>query len=147
MKISMLIPILGLATGLTMLLAGEASDDAKKIEGIWLPLKVELAGKPMSDAYVKKMVYLKMDSGKYEVQAESLDKGTYTINASAKPKTIDIVGVEGPNAGKKIPSIYELDGDTLRICYGLAGDKRPVDFKTTPGTMNLLITYQRKKTQ
>ena len=125
--------------------AGENTGDARNIEGTWLPVKAELAGKLMSDASVKSIRYLRLAGGRYEVQAESLDKGDYTIDPAAKPKVIDIKGVEGPNAGKKIPAIYELDGDRLTICYGLDGTQRPTEFKTEKTTMNFLITYRRKK--
>lgn len=144
MKISILICTFSLAA-LVMCSAGENTGDARNIEGMWLPVKAELAGQQMSDASLKSIHYLKLAGGKYEVQAESLDKGDYTIDPAAKPRVIDIAGVEGANAGKKIPAIYELDGDRLTICYGLGGGQRPTEFKTEKGTMNFLITYQRKK--
>ncbi len=54
-------------------------------------------------------------------------------------------GVKVPNAGKTLPAIYELDADTLRICYDLSGQARPKEFKTTEGTKLYLVTYKRKK--
>lgn len=144
MKIPTLLTILSLA-GVLAAFAGPKADDPKDIQGTWLPVKAELAGKPMPDEFLKKIVSLKLDAGKYEVTAESLDKGTYTMNAAAKPRTIDITGTEGPNVGKKIPAIYELNGDTLRICYNLGGDTHPTEFKSPPGTKIFLVTYQRKK--
>lgn len=144
MKISILLCAFSLAALVTCS-AGENTGDARNIEGTWLPVKAELAGKLMSDASVKSIRYLRLAGGRYEVQAESLDKGDYTIDPAAKPKVIDIKGVEGPNAGKKIPAIYELDGDRLTICYGLDGTQRPTEFKTEKTTMNFLITYRRKK--
>ncbi len=43
------------------------------------------------------------------------------------------------------PCIYELEGDTLRVCYDLSGKKRPGEFKTAEGTQLYLVTYTRKK--
>jgi hypothetical protein len=57
---------------------------------------------------------------------------------------MDIVGTEGPNKGKTFPAIYELEGDTLRICYALEGTKRPTEFKVT-GEKVLLVTYKKTK--
>ncbi|MFO1512600.1 MAG: TIGR03067 domain-containing protein [Verrucomicrobiota bacterium] len=144
MKIATLLTILSLA-GVLAAFAGPKADDTKDIQGTWLPVKAELSGKPMPEEFLKKIVSLKLDSGKYVVTAESLDKGTYTMDAAAKPRTIDITGTEGPNVGKKIPAIYELNGDTLRICYNLGGDTHPTEFKSPPGTKIFLVTYQRKK--
>lgn len=140
---TILLSILSLPVVMTAF-AGGTADDAKNIQGTWLPVKAELSGKPMNDDFYK-TVTLKLDRGKYEVTAESADKGTYTLDPAANPKTIDVTGVEGPNAGKRIPAIYELHGDTLRICYGLGGSPRPTEFKSLRGTQNLLITYKRKK--
>ena len=143
MKISMLVSILSLAGALTTL-AADDSADIKNIQGSWLPVKAELGGGPMKDEVLKKIT-LKLESGKYEVSAENVDKGTYMLDTAAKPKTIDIIGTEGPNVGKKIPAIYELDGDTLRICYGLGSSLRPTEFKSPSGTQVFLVTYKRKK--
>ncbi|HWD18532.1 MAG TPA: TIGR03067 domain-containing protein [Verrucomicrobiae bacterium] len=116
--------------------------DEKDLCGTWAPAQAELGGTPLGAAFLKTTLH--MDHGKYVVRAESEDKGTYTIDAGVKPKIMDIVGVEGPNAGKKIPAIYELHGDTLRISYGLAGAARPTEFKSPKGSTVLLITYRRK---
>ena len=62
------------------------------------------------------------------------DRGTYTLDATSKPKGMTITGTEGPNNGKTFPAIYELEGDTLRICYDLSGAKRPTKFATVAGT-------------
>jgi hypothetical protein len=45
------------------------------------------------------------------------------------------------------PAIYELDGDTLRICYDLSRTKRPAEFKTLPATQLYLVTYERVRTK
>ena len=99
----------------------------------------------MPDA-VLKIISLKLDNGKYEVLVgDAPDKGTYTIDPATKPKAITVAGTEGPNQGQTFPAIYELEGDTLRICYDLSGTKRPTEFKSIAGTKLYLVTYQRKK--
>ncbi len=125
-------------------IGGPAANDSGSIHGTWLPSSATLGGQPMKADFLTNTV-LKLADGKYLVTvAGSPDKGTYTINPALKPKTIDITGTDGPNAGKAIPSIYELDGDTLRICYGLGGS-RPTEFKSPAGTKYFLVTYHRKK--
>jgi uncharacterized protein (TIGR03067 family) len=143
MKIRALLPVLSLAAVMAAF-AADKPDDATNIQGSWRPVEAQLRGQPMKEE-VLKIVTLKLDAGKYFVTAESPDKGTYTINAAAKPKTLDITGVEGPNAGKKILAIYELNGDTLRLCYGRGGGPRPTEFKSTKDSPNFLVTYKRKK--
>jgi uncharacterized protein (TIGR03067 family) len=119
--------------------------DQQALQGEWVPVKAELAGKPMAAA-VLKTISLKLNKNEYEVLvAGKLDKGTWSIEPTAKPKGMKVVGVKGPNAGKTFPAIYELTADTLRVCYDLSGAKRPKEFKTTEGTKLYLVTYQRKK--
>jgi uncharacterized protein (TIGR03067 family) len=125
--------------------AADSPDDAKKMQGKWVPITAELSGQPMAEA-VLKTISLKLDHGKYEVLVgEHPDRGTYTVDAAATPRSITVVGTEGPNQGKTFPAIYELKGDTLRICYDLSGAKRPTEFKSLAGTKLYLVTYQRKK--
>ena len=125
--------------------AADPPDDAKAVQGSWTPAKAELAGQPMTDD-VLKTISLKLENGRYEVFVGVLpDKGTYTIDSTTKPRSMTITGTEGPNNGKTYPAIYELKGDTLRICYDLSGAKRPTEFKTIAGTKLYLVTYNRKK--
>ena len=138
------------ATGLAIFasiiwLRAEPSPDAQIIQGSWTPVKAELGGQPISDAILK-TIRLKLTDGKYEVfVGMAPDKGTYVVDSSAKPKSITVNGTEGPNQGRTFPSIYELEGDSLRICYDLSGKKRPTEFKSVPGTKLYLVTYARKK--
>jgi uncharacterized protein (TIGR03067 family) len=123
----------------------KSANDQKALQGDWIPLKAELAGQPMPDA-VLKTISLKLTKNEYDVLvAGKPDKGTWTIDPAANPKSMKIVGVEGPNKGKTFPAIYELSGDTLRVCYDLSGAKLPTEFKTKAGTKLYLVTYKRKK--
>jgi uncharacterized protein (TIGR03067 family) len=58
---------------------------------------------------------------------------------------MDIIGTDGPNKGKTFLTIYERDGETLRVCYELSGKSRPREFKTAEGTQLFLVTYTRQK--
>jgi len=126
-------------------LAANPADDTKEVQGSWTPIKADLGGQPLPEA-VLKSISLKLDGGKYEVSVGGApDKGTYILDSASKPKGMTIAGTEGPNAGKTFPAIYELKGDTLRICYDLSGSKRPTEFKSIAGTRLYLVTYIREK--
>jgi uncharacterized protein (TIGR03067 family) len=131
---------------LTSFAATDDSTDVKALQGSWVPAKAELGGQPLPSD-VLKTITLKLTNQDYEVTitGEQSDAGTWSIDPSSKPKGMTIVGTKGPNAGKTFPCIYELKGDTFRICYDLSGAKRPTEFKTTAGTKLYLVTYNRKK--
>lgn len=135
---------LAVCASLNAVAARQGDDDAKAIQGDWKPVKGELGGLQMTDA-VLKTISLRLDDGKYEVFVNAAsDKGTYELDPGAKPRSITVTGTAGPNKGRTFPAIYELDGDTLRICYDLSGAKRPTEFKTVEGTKLYLVTYRRQ---
>jgi len=130
-------------------ISARAADDTKNLNGTWKPQHALLAGQPVP-VPVLEAITLTIDGTNYEVvvvteKGPSPDRGTLTFDLAANPKGMTITGVEGPNAGKSFPAIYELDGDSLRICYDLSGQQRPAEFKSAPATKLYLVTYQRVK--
>jgi uncharacterized protein (TIGR03067 family) len=122
----------------------DSKDDSKKLQGTWLPRSAELAATPLPDETLK-TIKLVVKNGKYTVTVGTdTDEGTVKCDPSAKPKSLDIVGTEGPNKGKTILAIYELSGDTLTVCYDLSGKNRPTEFKTKKGSQLFLVTYKRE---
>ena len=118
----------------------KAEEDSKMIEGNWIIITAELGGQRLDETL--KDTRLIMADGRYTYQN---DQGTYKLAPSEKPKAMDITGKDGPNQGKTFLAIYELTGDTLRICYDLAGKTRPSEFTTKAGTKQFLVTYKRAK--
>jgi uncharacterized protein (TIGR03067 family) len=130
-------------------LTARAADDTRNLNGTWKPQQAVLAGQPLPPA-VLEAITLTIDGTNYEVvvvteMGPSADRGTLTFDLAANPKGMTITGVEGPNAGRIIPAIYELDGDTLRICYDLSRQQRPAEFKSVPATRLYLVIYRRVK--
>ena len=125
--------------------SGGAHQAADNLDGTWLISTAELAGKPLPEE-ISKATKLVIKSNAYTVTVGDSphDKGTVKTNPSAKPKTLDIIGVEGPNKGKTILCIYVHDGDSLRVCYDLSGKTRPAEFKTTEGSQLFLVMYKRQ---
>lgn len=124
------------------------ADDAKKgesLDGTWVPSAAELGGKAFPEE-VRKTITLVIDGDKYTVTAGAApDKGTVKLNPKGTPKGMDVTGIDGPNKGKTFQAIYELDGDTLKVCYDLSGKGRPTEFKTKEATQLFLVTYTRDK--
>ena len=142
-----LVPFFTLALVLSAMQPAMSADpkDSDAIQGNWLPSTAELGGKPFPEE-VRKTIKLTIKDDKYTVTVgKNPDRGTVQLDQSAKPKSLDVTGTEGPNKGKTIQAIYELDGDSLKICYDLSGKSRPADFKTTEGTQLFLVTYKREK--
>ncbi len=129
--------------------ARSAADDREALQGTWLPTAAELAGRKFPDE-VRMGMKLVVKDDTYtvtvrEAAGDAVDRGTVKLNPGSSPKGMDILGTEGPNKGRTILAIYQQEGDTLRICYDLAGKTRPTEFKTAAGTQLFLVTYKRDK--
>ena len=141
------IPFFTLTMVLSVMQTAKSDDpkDSDAIQGTWLASTAELGGKPFPEE-VRKTIKLTVKDGKYTVMVgKTPDQGTTKLDPTTKPKALDITGTEGPNKGKTYQAIYELDGDTLKVCYDLSGKGRPAEFKTAEGTQLFLVTYTREK--
>ncbi len=124
---------------------GEAKQYDDSVQGTWLPETAELGGKAFPDE-IRKIIKLVIKEEQYTVTVgENTDRGTLKLNPLAKPRELDITGIEGPNKGRTILAIYERDGDTLQVCYDLSGKDRPKEFSTRPGTQLFLVTYRLER--
>ncbi len=72
-------------------------------------------------------------------------EGRIEVNAGAKPKRFDLTFTEGAEKGRTSLGIYELDGETWKICLTTTGTVRPTQFKTAAGSGLALETLTRKK--
>lgn len=60
-------------------------------------------------------------------------RGTYRIDPTRVPKTVDWSDTIGDDAGQTLLAIYSLDGDRLTFCAAHPGLERPKEFRTQPG--------------
>ncbi len=122
-----------------------AKEEAKKLDGTWVPTEMELGGQKLPEAVVQS-IKLVISGDHYAVTTnEGKDEGTSRLHPDKSPKAMDITGTEGPNKGKTFLAIYELDGDKLKVCYDLSGKERPKEFKTQPNTQQFLAVYKKQK--
>jgi uncharacterized protein (TIGR03067 family) len=137
---------LGLVLGVVALSCVQLrADDARDIQGVWMPVRASLGVQNLPEETLRTM-RLKIDGDKYEVViGRQAERGQLKLDGSLKTKALDIICNEGPNKGKTILGIYELSGETLRVCYNLTGDKRPEEFKIQGESALFLVTYNRVK--
>ena len=119
------------------------------LEGTWAPVSASVSGKELLVAELR-VKYLVLDGHDYNIVDRSnqvVDRGEYLVNDRARPWTIDIVGRDGPNAGRSMLAIFELTDDRLTVCYNLEGGARPGSMQAAgdnPSEQMLLsITYER----
>ena len=126
----------------SLLTSSVAADDKKDLDGKWVVVSVERDGKPW--AAMKGAI--RVNNGDKYILTPKEGKavpGTFKIDPTKKPKTIDMTPTEGNFKDKTLLGIYELDGDTLKICFAEPGKERPTDFTSKAGMV--LVVHKRDK--
>ena len=142
--IGMLVALVVLGFGNSFARADATADEWKSLAGTWKVESAKLNGEDGMDFF--KTLVLTMEEGKYKVEVNGMaDIGTLKFDLAKKPKQMTIVGTDGTNKGRTHYAIYELDKDTLKICYALDGKDAPAGFESKVGSMTLLVTYKREK--
>jgi uncharacterized protein (TIGR03067 family) len=72
-----------------------------------------------------------------------VSKGTNKRDKTVTPHTIDTTPSAGPGKGKTALGIYEVKGDTMRLCLAPAGKERPKAFASPEGSGLILETWKR----
>lgn len=125
--------------------AASSAEDLKRLQGVWEITGGELNGSTISSFDLPSLVVAITDQS-YRVDRDgAIDTGTFTIDPAKQPKQMDIRPKTGDDEGRTLLAIYEVDGDSLRICYASESAGRPSAFATEPDSGRLLINYKRKK--
>jgi uncharacterized protein (TIGR03067 family) len=120
--------------------------ETKKFQGTWNFESSESGGNQIPADQLKGFI-LTFEGDKHTLKMgdQVVQVGTQKIDPSKSPKTIDVTMTEGPNKGMVMLGIYEIDGDTLKVCFDPQGKKRPTEFKSPPGTENFVNVHKRIK--
>lgn len=70
-------------------------------------------------------------------------QGIMTVDSSARPRRFDMKFTAGPEKGNTNPGIYQLKGDTWKICLATRGAVRPVRFASPAGSGIAVETLTR----
>ena len=140
-----LVPSVALLLG-----AGDAAKDAEKIQGTWTVADVERGGSKMPESLRTKMQVIIKD-GSMAIVVDKDDPKTkgeeakLELDPSTKPKSLQMTS---PDKDKPtVRGIYELEGDTLKMCWRMNGGARPSAFGTVPQSDLILFVLNRVTTK
>jgi uncharacterized protein (TIGR03067 family) len=141
--------VLVLAAGL-VLAADAPKDTAKKdldkFQGTWTVVSVENSGQEMpADAVKELRLVIKGNERMMKMGDEVRARSTFKLDPSKSPKEIDLTLQEGDMKGMTFKGIYEIDGDTQKVCLNIEGGDRPKDFSSKEGSGHLLQVFKREK--
>ena len=138
-----------LSFGLALGLFGFAMAEDKKdpTAGNWVVESVVKEGKAIEE--YKGTVRVNGE-GKYTFTPPADSKfkastGTYTIDTSKTPATVDMKVKGGTFDGKTLVGIAKVDGDTMTIAFVEEGKERPTKFESPVGSGVVLTVYKKAK--
>jgi uncharacterized protein (TIGR03067 family) len=116
-------------------------------KGTWRLSSREVDGKKSSKAWIKDVIGTGDGLGKFSVRRgdKVIAEATVKLDPTKKPKTIDVTFTKGKHKRKTVLGIYEIEGDTFRVCVARPGDARPAAFSAKVGSGRTLVVYQRNK--
>jgi uncharacterized protein (TIGR03067 family) len=123
----------------------DAKNDQKNLQGKWTMTSGIIDGNEIPKSPTMGEVTYKGDKYEWKTGDGQSGSGTFKLDPTKKPKHMDSVPSDGPVAGQTVEEIYEIDGDSLKICLALPGTNRPTAFKSEAGSGIWLFTYKRAK--
>jgi uncharacterized protein (TIGR03067 family) len=119
--------------------AADLRPDSHRLQGNWTVLEVHRHGKAVkgNDGYtsvtigIEKVVF-------NNIRDEAGPAPVYHTDPFRKPKHFDLYDEKGKQL--VTPGIYELNGDSLKICRG---NPRPTEFQTKPNDGRMLFLLKR----
>jgi uncharacterized protein (TIGR03067 family) len=136
------------AAGLMLGTDGEnpTAEEASRLEGVWRFDSVEVDGvkRPDLPFAANKVIILK--DGRFVImQGKQITHGIMNLDISKTPKQYDSTITSGPAKGQSFPVIYDLQGDTFKLCGPYAGGARPTEFATSAGSGLVMQVLKREK--
>ena len=137
------------ASGGSGTLADDKADlekEVRKFQGTWTFESSETGGKELPAGELKSLI-LTFEGDKHTVKKgdDVIQVGTQKLDPSQSPKAIDVTLTAGVNKGAVMLGIYEINGDTLKVCFDPQGKKRPTEFRSPPGSDYFVNVHKRIK--
>jgi uncharacterized protein (TIGR03067 family) len=121
--------------------AADKSNDTTNLQGTWKMVSCVWNGEPQNGN-----VQWVVSGDRYTVQLDGKSAETSTITLDGSKKHIDVFHHDTPQGtyGGKLKGIYELKGDSLKVCYDLKGQRYPTSFEAGKGSGQVLYQLKRE---
>jgi uncharacterized protein (TIGR03067 family) len=118
--------------------------EQKRFEGTWRFASMEVEGVAVPEEQFKDS-RLTLKGDEFATGKDGVIKGTYAIDPTSKPKTIDVT-ITLPDGKKRTHSgIYELESNTYKVSMANPGKPRPTEFASKAGSGNGVQILKRVK--
>jgi uncharacterized protein (TIGR03067 family) len=133
-------------TVLVIFLQDPGKQDLEAMQGDWAAVSYIQDGQQLPDDDAQAF-FRNMKGNEYTVFRfdRPLGKGTFTLDATKSPRTIDAVPAIRGGKGKPILGVYEIKQNRLTLCFAAPGKDRPTEFTSIPGSGRTLTVWEREK--
>jgi uncharacterized protein (TIGR03067 family) len=130
-----------------------AATDHEKIQGTWVATEITCAGEKSPEKRVAgtkmrfkndKIAYTLPPSDEQTIVVGAASMFSFRLDPTKAPRAIDMVPLDGAWKDLKMPGIYQLDADTLTICFHDGpSDGRPKDFAAPKDSTIVVVKFKR----
>ncbi len=120
----------------SLMAASAPPQDAPKegiaqFQGTWKAVSIQTADGSRASEDDVRNTRLVVDQDRFTLTGKGFTvSGTFTVNATAIPKSIDVLLTTKDRVETRFLGIYQIQGDTRRSCFALPGKERPKQFTT-----------------
>jgi uncharacterized protein (TIGR03067 family) len=120
-------------------------DELNRFEATWKFVSIEIEGRSIpAERFTEDRLVLKGKQFTTTVGGNTTE-GTFKIDPTTSPKSIEITFTDGPGKDNTQKGIYELEGNRQKICWAGMGKPRPTEFEAKPKSGRLLQVLEKVK--
>jgi uncharacterized protein (TIGR03067 family) len=122
--------------------AANEADDTRAWQGTWKLVSCTANG----ESQMADMQWI-VNGDRYTIRLDQKSGGDpYPFKLDAKQKHIDVNHHDTPKGtyGGQLKGIYEVQGNSLKVCYDLKGQRYPKSFDAGRGSGQVLYQFQRQ---
>jgi uncharacterized protein (TIGR03067 family) len=121
-----------------------AADPLAPLQGTWEVVSLEKSGSAVPQDDIAGLTVIITGSSYKVINKDNVSKGTFSLDPSKEPKQMDVQHTTESGDSQSMPAIYDVNGDTMRVCYNPEGGTRPSSFSTKPENAYFSAVYKRK---
>ncbi len=122
--------------------ADTEGDDARNLQGTWKLVSCIANG----ESQIADMQWI-VSGARYTIRLHGKSGGDpYPFKLDARQKHIDVNHHDTPKGtyGGQLKGIYDIQGNSLKVCYDLKGQRYPKSFDAGRGSAQVLYQFQRQ---
>jgi uncharacterized protein (TIGR03067 family) len=120
-------------------------NDMDSIQGAWAVAELQMEGQTISGGMLAN-ARVEITGNRFSsLGMGTVYEGTVSLDDSAIPHQLNMKFDAGPEKGNTNLGIYELNGDTWKICLSTRGEVRPMEFSAPAGSGFVYETLTRRE--